>query len=386
MGVPIAWHEAVALVRVLAVAVLQQAPPLELPRLSHILIDADGDLVATGSDVLGDDAVPHLREALAALLDTDSAPAELVSLAYDSDAEEPPPSLTEFIARLTFFARPDDSVELATLAARGLAYRESHFRDEALASLARKARGATPPDTSADTLKKSRKGLGMQAAVLFGALVTLAVIAVPAWRFVASRPAQPSATPTPSAEVARHVQDPSASTTSTLQGQAEVTPQPGAPRGRDRELPTVRRQASRAAVAAAPSPAAGLSSSGEAVAARATTPSASGVGAPARQEGSPVIGAPDTTVYSAQDAGVTRPVLVRPQMPAVRIEGLTQEAAGELELLVGTDGRVEQARLVPASSRYQDRMMISASKTWRFDPARKDGSPVRYRLRIPITW
>jgi hypothetical protein len=298
---------------------------------------------------------------------------------------EPPPSLTEFIARLTFFARPDDSVELATLAARGLAYRESHFRDEALASLARKARGTTPPETSATTLKKSRKGLGMQAAVLFGAAVTLAVIAVPAWRFVASRPAQPPVASTPSAEVARHVQDRSASTTSALRDQAGPVAQPAAPRGRDRELRAVRRSVSRAPATAASTPPSGASRPGAAMVGE-------GAVAPRRNAVQEAVGdvpltlVPDATVYAAQDAGVTPPTLVRPQMPAVRIEGVTQEAAGELELLVGTDGRVEQARLVPASSRYQDRMMISASKTWRFDPATKNGHPVRYRLRIPITW
>jgi hypothetical protein len=30
-------------------------------------------------------------------------------------------------------------------------------------------------------------------------------------------------------------------------------------------------------------------------------------------------------------------------------------------------------------------MMVSAAKAWRFRPATKDGRPVRYTLRIPIT-
>jgi hypothetical protein len=44
------------------------------------------------------------------------------------------------------------------------------------------------------------------------------------------------------------------------------------------------------------------------------------------------------------------------------------------------------ARLVPTSARLQDRVMVSAAKTWRFTPARRDGQPVRYRLHMPITW
>jgi hypothetical protein len=50
-------------------------------------------------------------------------------------------TLEEFIDGLTFFARPDDKLELATLAKRALAYQQGRLRDEALASLTRKARG-----------------------------------------------------------------------------------------------------------------------------------------------------------------------------------------------------------------------------------------------------
>jgi outer membrane biosynthesis protein TonB len=73
-------------------------------------------------------------------------------------------------------------------------------------------------------------------------------------------------------------------------------------------------------------------------------------------------------------------------MPEVPMRGVPITALGALEIVVGVDGLVVSARLVPTSNRYQDRMMVSAAKTWRFAPARRYGQPVRYRLLMPITW
>ena len=80
------------------------------------------------------------------------------------------------------------------------------------------------------------------------------------------------------------------------------------------------------------------------------------------------------------------PTLIRAQMPQVPIGGVPILGQGALEILVGDDGQVVSARLVPNSHRYQDRMMVSAAKTWQFAPARRYGQPVRYRLQMPITW
>ena len=91
-------------------------------------------------------------------------------------------------------------------------------------------------------------------------------------------------------------------------------------------------------------------------------------------------------VYSAANPDVVPPAIVRAQMPEVPIGGLPIEPRGALELTIGEDGQVTNARLVPESNRYQDRMMVSAAKTWRFTPATRDGQPVRYRLQMPITW
>jgi hypothetical protein len=58
--VPIAWHEAVALARVLAIAARQQAPPILLPELSHVLIDTDGNVITEGGEPVGDEPTRHI--------------------------------------------------------------------------------------------------------------------------------------------------------------------------------------------------------------------------------------------------------------------------------------------------------------------------------------
>jgi outer membrane biosynthesis protein TonB len=94
----------------------------------------------------------------------------------------------------------------------------------------------------------------------------------------------------------------------------------------------------------------------------------------------------DLGVYMTTDASVQPPELVYPQLPLKPIGGAVLTPPGELDLLITEEGTVAEARLVPASDRLQDRMMVSAAKAWRFRPALKDGRAVRYRFRIPITW
>jgi hypothetical protein len=46
---------------------------------------------------------------------------------------------------------------------------------------------------------------------------------------------------------------------------------------------------------------------------------------------------------------------------------------------------VAHVKLLSTSNRYQERMLLSAAKSWRFQPATKNGRPVRFRARVRIT-
>jgi hypothetical protein len=56
-----------------------------------------------------------------------------------------------------------------------------------------------------------------------------------------------------------------------------------------------------------------------------------------------------------------------------------------LKLVVNGRGAVESVRLQSPSNRYHDRFWVSVAKTWRFQPALKDGHPVKFLKSIVIT-
>lgn len=96
-------------------------------------------------------------------------------------------------------------------------------------------------------------------------------------------------------------------------------------------------------------------------------------------------------VYSAGDDEVTPPVLLRQQLPSQVLEpsGDAPEDWPYLELLIDHRGAVEQVRLhakspAPGQTLYRHRMLLAAAKAWQFEPARKNGAPVRYVMRVPL--
>lgn len=89
-------------------------------------------------------------------------------------------------------------------------------------------------------------------------------------------------------------------------------------------------------------------------------------------------------VYSPATAGVIPPVLVDPiRLPAAP-EGARPGSSHVIELVVDESGTVDRVRLLSPASRMTDMMLLSAAKSWIFEPARRDGHPVRYRLTF--TW
>ena len=94
---------------------------------------------------------------------------------------------------------------------------------------------------------------------------------------------------------------------------------------------------------------------------------------------------PAPTIYSASDPDVVPPVLIRPQVASEpRID--TEPSQAEIELVVNAEGIVTQVRLrADGELSLNDRMLVAAAKAWMFYPALKEGRPVAYTLRIPVT-
>jgi periplasmic protein TonB len=54
--------------------------------------------------------------------------------------------------------------------------------------------------------------------------------------------------------------------------------------------------------------------------------------------------------------------------------------------IVSKQGRVEQAKVQKSTNPAFDAPALKAVKQWRFEPGRKNGAPVQFRMRVPITF
>ena len=86
-------------------------------------------------------------------------------------------------------------------------------------------------------------------------------------------------------------------------------------------------------------------------------------------------------VYSTFDRTVRPPQFVRPQLPR---EPAPNERTGYFDLLISESGRVEQVRLLSPTRQYREWMLVAAAKAWTFRPAKLNGHPVRYTMRVAI--
>ena len=83
--------------------------------------------------------------------------------------------------------------------------------------------------------------------------------------------------------------------------------------------------------------------------------------------------------YSRDSAGVLPPVGVRPQLPKELPAHVDRSTLARIELVILQDGTVESVKLLGEPRHVIDSMLLSAAKAWEFQPAMKDGRPVRYR-------
>lgn len=89
-------------------------------------------------------------------------------------------------------------------------------------------------------------------------------------------------------------------------------------------------------------------------------------------------------IYSVEDRNVVPPQAIRQQIPAFPGR-VTMPKSGVLELVIDDNGNVESALMrVPVNPQY-DRMTTAAAKTWHYQPATVDGTPVRFVKRINVT-
>jgi hypothetical protein len=95
----------------------------------------------------------------------------------------------------------------------------------------------------------------------------------------------------------------------------------------------------------------------------------------------------DAKIYSSRDADVTPPIAILPQrlgmLPA------SERSTLMIEVVLDETGEVESARTSEQPMSLGDAQVVTMSlhavKAWRFQPALRNGRPVRYRQTIPVS-
>jgi hypothetical protein len=413
LGVPLTWQEAVAVVAQAAEAMTQSGLDV-LPETC--VLDTTGTIAIAGTQTHGGKA-NGVVAILAVLLEGTSAPAELRALLT------PPPGddrLETFTTSLAFFERPNRRSDVSAVAARGVAADAKASADAELERIRRSSpaeaprtrqdfqNAQQPPRRGGHRVVMAAAGIAIIAALVLG--IQLARRPASAATAAAAEPTAVSAGTAPETTAATGSGDPAAAPESvasgsvvdrlvsaaanTLGGVADAglralgvvpasstaaaeppTPAPASPAaaaGRPRGTKVARSDAAATLPAAAPpSPA-------PATAVPAATPPEVSDDAPLAVDESADV------VFTEDDADVEPPLLVRPQLPR-EPRNDASGTNGFLELLVNERGQVEQVRLRGEPSLLRDRMLVSAAKAWQFRPAVKDGRPVRYVVRVPIT-
>ena len=91
-------------------------------------------------------------------------------------------------------------------------------------------------------------------------------------------------------------------------------------------------------------------------------------------------------VFDASYADVAPPVIIRqsvPPMPTALIKS-TSGKRGLVQVTIEADGHVGDAVIREPVNSVYDLMVIEAAKQWRYRPATKDGTPVRYTKAIAL--
>ena len=80
------------------------------------------------------------------------------------------------------------------------------------------------------------------------------------------------------------------------------------------------------------------------------------------------------------------PVIIRQQMPLWMgmTEFLPRGGRGRVRIIINDQGSVEEARIVESVHTVYDALLLSATRTWKYEPATLDGKPVRYVKLIEV--
>jgi hypothetical protein len=145
-----------------------------------------------------------------------------------------------------------------------------------------------------------------------------------------------------------------------------------------------------ATAAAAPAPVA-TNAGGTGAGAPVGTPAgaAGAAGAPTGNAAAGAAAYPNRTIVATQSrAGeIVPPRLMKRTIPNVPsdLSRFGQLRPGEMEILIDETGKVAEAKFTKPIHPVYDSLVIAATRSWRYDPARADGVPVKFRINLKVT-
>jgi TonB family protein len=98
------------------------------------------------------------------------------------------------------------------------------------------------------------------------------------------------------------------------------------------------------------------------------------------------VAAANAVAAQAAPGTLEPPVVIRQQMPlwlGMR-DFFPRGTRGMLRVIVDERGNVEDARVIESLNTVYDALLLSATRTWKYEPAKLDGQPVRYVKMIEV--
>lgn len=388
------WYEAVAIVRAVSELVTETAEPLHrIPELDQIRISAAGSVDISGAAV-AKDPVRRLGQVLHSLIAQSDPPVQLRLVISQATAPEPMyDSVRDYWEALAYFERPHREPLLRALYARAVA---APLGGEAAASSATFDDLAQLQQWGERSGAESLSGLRTKALfqkrfiapvvlILLGLTATVGYLRM---RGIAprTRAIVHVVTQLASDEVGSAVVSGMSAVTERL-GLGRLAPATAAQRPltiteTPRSPTSALKRTSHLLKAEASSFAAfDLQPDEPAVVMGDNADSAS---IPSEQPLPPRVVEDDAMTYGPDSEGVTPPVGIRPQLPRELPAGVEPKHLGRIELVVRGDGTVESVKFLGQPRDVIDTLFLSVAKAWRFQPATKNGMPVRYRKTIWI--
>jgi TonB family protein len=88
-------------------------------------------------------------------------------------------------------------------------------------------------------------------------------------------------------------------------------------------------------------------------------------------------------VFSASDAQVVPPAIIRQALPPYPRKPIMPQQ-GIVEVVIDEHGLVESAAMRQSVDAVYDALALAAARTWQYRPATKDGAPVKFRKGIQV--